>query len=99
MLPGFYSRRKSRNTSRPLVAQKVRKRSIQISWSLIFNNIQRSALWQAIEKQLDLPAALVERGNGQRRQEHVVGEEHQSLAGVGIFEADAPQLLGIVLGH
>ena len=37
-----------------------------------------------------MPAALVKRGDSQRRQEHVVGEECQGLAGVGILEADAP---------
>jgi hypothetical protein len=36
-----------------------------------------------------VPAALVKGGDSQRRQEHVVGEKYQGLAGVGILEADA----------
>ena len=62
---------------------------------------QRDAqvLFDPLEEQLDLPSALVKRGNGQRRQEHVVGEEHQGLSGTGIFEADAPQMLGIPVAY
>ena len=47
------------------------------------------------EKQFDLPAALVKRGNVRRRQEHVVGEEHQGLARVEVFEANALVLIGV----
>ena len=61
--------------------------------------LDSKVLLDPFEEQLDLPAALVKRGDSQRWQEHVVGEEHQGLAGVGIFEADTPQVLGIVLGH
>jgi len=50
-----------------------------------------------LEEQLDLPSTLVQRGNGQRGQGGVVGQEHQRLAGLRVFEADAPQLLEIVL--
>ena len=47
------------------------------------------------EKQFDLPAALVKRSNVQRRQEHVVGEEHQGLARVEVFEANVLVLIGV----
>ena len=47
------------------------------------------------EKQFDLPTALVKRSNVQRRQEHVVGEEHQSLARVEVFEANVLVLIGV----
>ena len=50
------------------------------------------------EEQLHLPAALVKRSNDQRRQSRVVGQKHQRLACLGIFEADTPQMLGIILG-
>jgi excisionase family DNA binding protein len=33
---------------------------------LVFNNIRRSALWQAIEEQFDLPAAAVQRADRER---------------------------------
>jgi len=46
-----------------------------------------------------LPAAFVESGNRQRRQRRVVGQEYQRLARLGVFEADAPQVLGILLGR
>jgi len=52
-----------------------------------------------LEEQLDLPAALVQRGDRQGRQAGVVGQEHQRLARLGVLEADAPQMLGVVLGR
>ena len=55
-------------------------------------------LLDPLEEQLDLPTALVQRGNGQCGQGGIVGEEHQRLAGFRVFEPDASQLLGIVLG-
>lgn len=54
-------------------------------------------LLDPLEEQLDLPAAFVQRGNRQCGQGCVVGQEHQRLAGFRVFEADAPQLFGIVL--
>ena len=54
-------------------------------------------LLDPFEEQFHLPAAFVKRGNGQRGQGGVVGQEHQRLAGFRVFESDAPQLLGIVL--
>ena len=55
-------------------------------------------LLDPLEEQLDLPPALVQGGNGQGWQSRVVGQEHQRLAGFRVFEANAPQLLGIFLG-
>ena len=44
------------------------------------------------EEQFDLPAALVERADGQCRQGHLVGEEDECLPGLRIFEADAARV-------
>jgi len=52
-------------------------------------------LFDPLEEQFDLPAALVEGGDRQGRQSGVVGEEEQCLARVGILEANAAQLLGV----
>ena len=54
-------------------------------------------LLDPLEEQFDLPAAFVERGDSQCGQGGIVGQEHQRLAGLRIFETDAPQLLGIIL--
>jgi len=59
--------------------------------------LDAQVLLDPFEEQFHLPAALVQRGNGQCRQCGVVGQEHQRLAGFRVFEADAPQLLGIIL--
>ena len=48
------------------------------------------------EGQPDLPAILVQRGNGDGRQRGVVGLEEQRIAGLGILEMDAAQVRGIV---
>ena len=60
-------------------------------------SLDAQVLLDPLEKQLDLPAALVQRGNRQCGQGGVVGQEHQRLAGFRIFETDAPQLFGVVL--
>ena len=54
-------------------------------------------LLDPLEEQLDLPAALVQRGNRQRGQGGIVGQEYQCLAGFRVFETDAPQQLGVGL--
>ena len=54
-------------------------------------------LLDLFEEQLHLPAALVEGGDGQWWQGRIVGQEDQVLVCFRIFEADPPQLLGIVL--
>jgi len=47
-------------------------------------------LLDPLEKQLDLPAAAIKLGDGERRQREVVGEKHQRFALVG-FEPNAAQ--------
>ena len=47
-------------------------------------------LLDPLEEQLDLPAALVQGCNRQRRQRRVVGQEYQRLARLGVLEANAP---------
>ena len=54
-------------------------------------------LLDPFEEQLHLPAALVQRADGCRRQRKVVGEKHQRFAGLRIFEADATQRLREIL--
>ena len=53
-------------------------------------------LLDPFEEQFDLPSALVQRRDHWRGQAGVAGQEHQSLARVGFFEADAAQVLRIV---
>ena len=47
-------------------------------------------LLDPLEEQLDLPAALVKRGDDQCGQSGIVGQKHQRLAGFRVFETDAP---------
>jgi hypothetical protein len=54
-------------------------------------------LLDPFEEQLDMPMVLVERADRGGRQGHLIGEEDQRLAGLGILEANAAQLRGIVL--
>jgi hypothetical protein len=44
-----------------------------------------------------VPAHLVERTGRGCRQGGDISQEHQRLAGLGIFEADATQMFGIIL--
>jgi hypothetical protein len=55
-------------------------------------------LLDPFEEQLDLPAALVERGDGQGRQGGVVRQKHQRLVQLLVMEPDASQMLGVALG-
>ena len=55
-------------------------------------------LLDPLEEQLDPAMTFLQGGNGQRRQAVAVAQEDQRLAGLGIFEADVAQMLGIVLG-
>src|SRR6266478_148445 len=48
-------------------------------------------LLDPFEKQLDLPPATIKLGDGECRQDKIVGEKHQPLAGVGVFESDTTQ--------
>ena len=54
-------------------------------------------LLDPFEKQLDLPTASIQLGDGDRRQGNVVGQEHQPLAGHRVFEVDAARGYGEVL--
>ncbi len=54
-------------------------------------------LFDPFEEQFDLPAAMIELGDGQRRHGEVVGQEDERFAGLGIPKADAPQRVGIIL--
>jgi len=58
--------------------------------------LDAQVLFDPFEKQLHLPAALVQRGNGQRRQRRIVGQKHQRFARLGVVESDAPQMLRVV---
>src|ERR1700730_6179591 len=49
------------------------------------------------EEQLHLPSVFVEGGNGQGWKSEMIAQKHQCLARYGIPEADAPQLLGVIL--
>ena len=53
-------------------------------------------LLDPLEKQLHLPALPIQRADGQRWQAEVVGQKHQSLAGL-VFETDAPQMFRVTV--
>ena len=59
--------------------------------------LDAQVLLDPFKEQLHLPTTLVQHGNGQWRQCRVVGQKHQCLARIGIFESDAPQMLWVVL--
>ena len=52
-------------------------------------------LLDPLEKQLDLPAALVELRDGQRWQREVVGQEHQPPLVLGVVEGNTTEQVGI----
>jgi hypothetical protein len=54
-------------------------------------------LLDPLEEQFDLPAVLVKRTDCQCRELKMIGEKHQGLAGFGILESDATQVLRIML--
>ena len=54
-------------------------------------------LLDPLEEQFHLPAVLVERADGGGRQCHLVGEEDERLAGLGVFESNPAQMRGVVL--
>jgi len=51
----------------------------------------------SVEKQFDLPARFVQGAHAQRLDAEVVGQEHETLAGLGIFVSDAPQAPRVAL--
>ena len=54
-------------------------------------------LLDPLEEQFDLPAAFVKCGDGDGRQRGVVGQKDQGLARLGVVEADAAQMIRVVL--
>ncbi len=60
--------------------------------------LMRRCCFDPPEEPLDLPAALVERADRQRRQGRVVGQEDQRLARLGVLEPNTPQVLGVLPG-
>lgn len=54
-------------------------------------------LFDPLEEDFDLPAAFVELRNGGGRQGEMVGQKDESFVLAGIVEADAPELLRIIL--
>jgi hypothetical protein len=55
-------------------------------------------LLDPFEEQLDLPAAFLEPGDGQRRQGEVVGQEDEGVSGLRVAKFDAAQLVRVVGG-
>ena len=54
-------------------------------------------LFDPLEEQFHLPSALVECADARGRQGHLIREEDERLAGLGILETDAAQVVGVVL--
>ena len=54
-------------------------------------------LLDPFEEQLDLPAAFVKSADGFWRQDHLIGEEDERLAGFRVAEADPAQMRGVIL--
>ena len=54
-------------------------------------------LFDPLEKQLDLPAPLVERRDCQGGQRKMIGQKDRSFAGLRIDKTDAAQMLWIIL--
>jgi len=54
-------------------------------------------LLDPLEKQFHLPPAFVKRGDGECGQRRIVGQKYQRFARFGVFEPNAPQLLGVML--
>ena len=52
-------------------------------------------LFDPLEEQLDLPAALVESRDRERRQREVVGQEHEPSFALHVVERDPPQRFGV----
>ena len=60
--------------------------------------LDAQVLLDPFEEQLDLPAAFVELGDGQRRQGEVVGQEGEGLAALGVAVSDAAEPVRVVGG-
>ena len=53
-------------------------------------------LLDPLEEELHLPTAFVKRAYGGGGKDEVVGDEHQRLAGLGVLEANTPQMFGAI---
>ncbi len=60
--------------------------------------LDTQVLLDPFEKQFDLPAAFVKIGNGGSWQHRFVGQKDQRFL-AGVFESDAPDVLGMVYGR
>ena len=61
--------------------------------------LDAQVLFDPFEKQFHLPAAFVQRSDGQGWQGRVVGQEDQSLFGCWVLEPDTAQVFGVVFGN
>ena len=61
--------------------------------------LDAQVMLDSFEKQLHRPVALVERADCPCRQGRVVGPEDRRLAGLGVLESNAPQVLRIPVGR
>ena len=59
--------------------------------------LDAQVLLDPLEEQFDLPATLVQGGDGQGWQAGVVGQEDQRLSRLGVLEPDSPQMLRVML--
>ncbi len=59
--------------------------------------LDAKVLFDPLEEQFDLPTILVQRGDCQRWQYKIVGQEYEGLFGLGVFEANAAQILWVML--
>ena len=53
-------------------------------------------LFDPFEEEFDLPATFVEGADGRGWQDKVIGHEHECLARLVVFEADAAQVIGVI---
>jgi len=58
--------------------------------------LDSQVLLEPFAEQFDLPTILVKFGDGQRRQDKMVGLEFECLAALDLFESNAPQVLGVM---
>jgi len=59
--------------------------------------IDTKVLFDPLEEQFDMPTILVQRGDCQRWQYKIVGQEYKSLFDLGVFETNAAQILWVML--
>ena len=59
--------------------------------------LDAKVLFDPLEEQFDLPTILVKRGDCQRWQYKIVGQEDEGLSCLGVFETNAAQILWVML--